>query len=166
MSPNSQTELQPTVTYANILQQERYPTKEHAIVLDIGIGKEVEPINVRYVSRISQKRICMYLSTTNLAENLVQNVKQIKIKEHVLEMRPLYTKSKRILLSNVQPHTPCSCNRKGAYCAWHNIKVYNNDGQGNFVHNNRFLTSYQFPKTDVHRFGKCFKSTRGIENKF
>ena len=44
MSSNSHTELQSTVTYANVLQQERYPTKEQAIVLDSIDGLTLEDL--------------------------------------------------------------------------------------------------------------------------
>lgn len=112
MSHNAQ--LQPSATYANVVEQEKCPTKEQAIILDsidgftieeycVAIGTEVEPINVRYIYRISQRRICIYLSSSELAEKLVHDVKTVQIKDQLLEIRPLYTKSKRILISSVQP---------------------------------------------------------------
>lgn len=112
-------QLQSAATYATAVQQEKCPTKEQAIVLDsiddltiedycVEIGKFVLPINIKFVSRISQKRVCLYLSTVELADKLVLEIKQIKIKEHQLTIQPLYTKTKRILISNVQPLIPSS----------------------------------------------------------
>ena len=53
-------------TYSTVAQKEQCPTKEQAIVLDsidgstveeylVAIGNLVQPINVLYISRISQK---------------------------------------------------------------------------------------------------------------
>lgn len=119
MLPQPASTLQPSATYANVLQQDKCPTKEQAVVLDAidgltienycaALAKIVDPVNVRYISRISQRRICVYLSSVELAEKLVYEIKQLEIKEHLLEIRPLYTKTKRILISNVQPHIPSS----------------------------------------------------------
>ena len=104
---NSQT----TATYADTVQKEMYPTKEQAIVLDaieevsiedycIAIGSIVQPKNVKYISRISQKRVCIYLSTQELAEKLVSENTKVKIRNYELTIRPLFSKVKRILLSN------------------------------------------------------------------
>lgn len=104
----------PTVSYANAVQ---HPTKEQAIIIQskqgltiedycVAVGNIVQPINVRYISRISQERVCIYLSSKDLANKLIENHPTVKIKEHELEIKPLISKTKRILISNVQPIIP------------------------------------------------------------
>ena len=104
------------MTYANTVQVN---TKEQAIVLDsiegltvedyaVAIGNIVEPINVRYISRISRGRICLYLSSKTIAENLITNIVKVNIKQHTLQIKPLVSVSKRVIISNVDPIIPSS----------------------------------------------------------
>lgn len=106
-------------SYARALQQEQCPTKEQAIILDsiegltvreyaLAIGSIVDPRNIRFVSRTSHGRVCLYLSSKEIADNLTDNNTKVKIGEHVLEIRPLISKSKRIIISNVPPIVPAA----------------------------------------------------------
>jgi hypothetical protein len=112
-----QKETQQTMSYASVAQKMQFPKKEQAIVLDaidgisireytLSIGNKVGPCHIRYVSRISQGRICIYLSSEEQADKL--NQETVKIGNHILEIRPLITKSKRIIISNVCPIIPHS----------------------------------------------------------
>ncbi|KAK2574758.1 hypothetical protein KPH14_012961, partial [Odynerus spinipes] len=112
VQPNS-----PTESYAKMVKQVQYPTKEQAIVLDsmegfsvqdytVAVGSLVHPSNIRYVSRISHGRVCIYLSTKELADKVTANKTTINIGPHILEIRPLISRSKRIILSNVCPIIP------------------------------------------------------------
>ena len=67
------------VSYAQITQQIQTPTNEQAIVLDAiedvpvhdyarAIGKIIPPINIKFISRISHSRVCMYLSSKQIAD--------------------------------------------------------------------------------------------------
>ena len=117
MDSASTTINSPTVSYAKMVQQVQYPTKEQAIILDsieglsvqdytIAIGNLVQPSNIRYVSRISHGRVCIYLSSKELADKVTDNHTTVKVGTHTLEIRPLISKSKRIIISNVCPIIP------------------------------------------------------------
>ena len=106
-----------TSSYAQIAQQTQFPTREQAIVLDsvegisiqeytVAIGKITDPKNIRFVSRISHGRVCLYLNSKENANKLTESNKKIIIGQHVLEIRPLISKAKRIILSNVCPIIP------------------------------------------------------------
>ena len=106
-----------SVSYAQVTQNSTFPTKEQAVILDaiegiqvqeyvLQLAKIVEPRNIRFVSRISHGRICFYLNSKQTADNLTENHKKINIGSHELEIRPLISKAKRIILSNVCPIIP------------------------------------------------------------
>lgn len=108
-----------SVSYARILQQEHFPTKEQAIILDaisgftihdytLAVAKLIEPKDIRYVSRISHSRICLYLSSKEVADKLTDNKTTVNIGTNSLEIRPLISKAKRIIVSNVCPIIPHS----------------------------------------------------------
>ncbi|KAK2578265.1 hypothetical protein KPH14_012289 [Odynerus spinipes] len=106
---------QPT-TYANAAKSLLFPTKEQAILIDAlegiqlkeyitALAKIVPPAQIRFVSRISNNRICVYLSSKTLANDLVDK-SFITINDKTLTLRPLISKNKRIILSNVPPIIP------------------------------------------------------------
>lgn len=107
------------VSYSQAAQQMAFPKKEQAIVTDAiegleikdytrAIGNIVGPANIRFVSRISHNRVCLYLSNEAIVEKLLTTHKRIKIGTHELEFRPLKSKNKRVILSNVCPIIPHS----------------------------------------------------------
>lgn len=107
----------PTVSYAQIIQKISFPTKEQAIIIDsvdgvtihdytVAIGRLIGPNNIRFASRISQGRVCLYLSSKEIADKLTDDHSKIIIGPHSLTIRPLITKAKRIILSNVCPIIP------------------------------------------------------------
>ena len=104
-------------TYAQMAENIQFPTREQAIVLDavegvsikkytVEIGKIINPANIRFVSKISQARVCLYLDSKATVDKLTDNNTKIKIGEQLLEIRPLISKMKRIILSNVCPAIP------------------------------------------------------------
>ena len=106
-----------TSSYAQVAQQTQFPTREQAIVLDsvegisiqeytVAIGKITDPKNIRFVSRISHGRVCLYLNSKENADKLTESNKKVVIGQHALEIRPLISKAKRIILSNVCPIIP------------------------------------------------------------
>lgn len=114
---NQRTGMPSGISYAKAVQQVQYPTKEQAIIVDsvegfsvqdytLAVGTIVQPSNIRYVSRISHGRICLYLSTKELVEDLVEKRATVKIGTHNLTVRALVSKAKRIILSNVCPIIP------------------------------------------------------------
>lgn len=109
----------PQKTFSSIVQQERIISRDHAIVVDtikdktveeyaVALAKVIPPKDILYVSRISQNRVCFYLSKTEIVDHLVENNFKLRIEDLLLEIRPLTSKAKRILISNVQPCIPSS----------------------------------------------------------
>ena len=72
----------------------------------IEIGKSVNPANIRFVSRISQGRVCFYLDSKSTVDKLIDNNAKINIEYQIIEIRLLISKMKRIILSNVCPIIP------------------------------------------------------------
>lgn len=107
-----------TQSYAGMASRIAFPKKEQAIVIEsiegltvhdytVAVGKLVNPTNIRFVSRISQGRICLYLSSTELVTRLTSpGNNKITINSKMLEIRPLIANTQRIILSNVCPIIP------------------------------------------------------------
>jgi len=74
----------------------------------VGIGKLVGPKNVIFASRISNGRICIYLSSKDILDKFMQEHKGIKLGDEFLAARRLITPSKKVILSNVSPSIPNS----------------------------------------------------------
>lgn len=107
----------PTVSYANVTSKTTYPKKDQAIVLDsidgitlrdylLSLSTVTKPTSIRFISRIANSRICVYLDSKQTADELVDVIKNVKVKDNLLEIRPLITRNKRIVLSNVCPIIP------------------------------------------------------------
>ena len=103
--------------YAKAAQNVTFPKRDQAIVSDgkdgisIGdyveaIGKIVNPANIRFISRISNNRICTFLSSKPLVDEIKGKHPTIKINSIVLKIKPLISRMKRIILSNVSPIIP------------------------------------------------------------
>jgi hypothetical protein len=106
-----------TPSYATVAQNTSFPKKDQAIVIDalenvqikeyaLALGKIIEPSHIRFLSRISNNRICIYLATKLLADEAIDNKKFITIQGQKLTIRPLINRNKRIILSNVCPIIP------------------------------------------------------------
>lgn len=105
--------------YSTAAHKGMFPTKEHAIVIDSVEGisvktyiqelaKIINPHNIRFVSRISKNRICVYLDSKETVKQIVDNKSTISINNSILTIRPLITQNKRLILSNVCPIIPHS----------------------------------------------------------
>lgn len=104
-------------SYAQIANHVQFPTKEQAVVFDAvegitvqeytrALSKITDSKNIRFVSRISHSRVCFYLNSKDTADKLTDSHAKIHIGQHVLEARPLISKAKRIIISNVCPIIP------------------------------------------------------------
>ena len=91
--------------------------REQGIVLDCieglnltdytcAIGDLVNKNNVLCASRISNNRICVYVATKELVNQTTANHEFITINEHKVNLRPLVSRNKRIIFSNVSPELP------------------------------------------------------------
>ena len=91
----------------------QFPKKEQAIVLAandelkltdyvLAVGELVQPNkNVIFASRMSNSRICIYLSDESLVDKIVSKNTTIKINDVEVNLRRLINPAKRIILSNV-----------------------------------------------------------------
>ncbi|XP_050507664.1 uncharacterized protein LOC126885238 [Diabrotica virgifera virgifera] len=106
-----------TITYSNAVTNFNFPTKQQAVVLssvpDIkiheyitAIGTIVQPKNIIFASRISNNRVCIYLSNTTIVENLLHNHKSVSIQGNDIEIRRLITPASRLVISGVCPSIP------------------------------------------------------------
>lgn len=105
------------INFATVTATESIPSREQAIVLNatdgipqkeyvIAVGKIVKPINIIFVSRISNNRFCIFLSSKQVLENLLQHTQCININDQVIQIRRLINPAKRIIISNVCPSIP------------------------------------------------------------
>lgn len=108
---------QPTHSYAAAIQKNQFPKKDQAIVIDsitdipidkyiFEIGKLTNPSNIRFVLRISGNRVCVYLDSKQTVNDLTTKHTHIVINDNTLQLRPLITQHKRLILSNVCPIIP------------------------------------------------------------
>lgn len=110
----------PLNNYSNALNQKKqdiFPKKEQGILLNvveelklsdyvIEIGKLVGPKNILFASRISNNRICIYLSSIKLVDKIVEEHSMIAINDYEIGIRRLVTPARRIVISNVCPSIP------------------------------------------------------------
>lgn len=107
-------------TYARITSTPpvtTFPKRNQAIVINVienlrlpdyikAIGSIVQPRNILFASRISNNRVCIYLSSVDLVDRLVEHHSSIKIEDYELNIRRLITPARRLILSNVSPNIP------------------------------------------------------------
>lgn len=107
----------PTSSYATIAQKLTFPSKDQAIVMDslenvplndyiVAIGKLVTPANIRFASKISMNRVCIYLTNKELVKTITEKNTRVNIGNCMVGIRPLLTRYTRIILSNVCPVIP------------------------------------------------------------
>lgn len=116
----SQPLQQPNRSYAGIARTQpvtTFPKKEQAIIINVvedlslrdyivAVGNIVQPHNVKFASRISNNRVCIYLSSTEMVDDMVQNHNVVKVADYELNIRRLITPARRLLMSNVHPCIP------------------------------------------------------------
>lgn len=94
-----------------------FPTKEQAVIVDStekyqikdyaqAFAKVINPSDIRFLSRISNNRVCVFVSSKSIAEDLVEKQKCIKINDQTIPIRYLINRNRRIILSNVCPIIP------------------------------------------------------------
>ncbi|XP_060881578.1 uncharacterized protein LOC132953046 [Metopolophium dirhodum] len=105
-------------SFAETTLNSTLPKKEHAIVFDsidnipqieyiIAISKLTPPKNIKFTSRITNNRFCIYLNDKNTVDFLVDNHPYIIINSHTtIKIRRLINPAKRIIISHVSPDIP------------------------------------------------------------
>ena len=99
------------MNFATVTATENPSSKEKVIVFNsideipqieyiIAIGKIV---NIIFVLRILNQRFCIFLSSKQILDNLMQQTQTIKINDQLIQIRRLVNPTKRIVISNVCP---------------------------------------------------------------
>lgn len=94
-----------------------FPKKEQAILFHSvdnlklfdyvkSIGDIIGPKNICFASRISNNRICIYLNSVEMVDQLIKNDPTIHVGDFVLPIRRFVTPAKRIVISNICPSIP------------------------------------------------------------
>lgn len=115
--PNSTNNLKQPSSFATITANEKTPSREQAIVFNsidgvrqleyiLAIGKLIPPRDIIYTSRISNNRFCIFLSSKEVIEKLLDKSKIISINDHIIPIRRLINPAKKITISNVCPSIP------------------------------------------------------------
>lgn len=118
-SPSMQNQQNPP-SYANATKANpvfSFPKKDQAIIMNsvdnlkltdyvVSIGELIQPRNVLFASRMSNRRICIYLSSVQLVDEIVNNHRVLTIQDNCIEIRRLITPARRIIISNVSPCIP------------------------------------------------------------
>ncbi|KAL3278509.1 hypothetical protein HHI36_023979 [Cryptolaemus montrouzieri] len=71
-----------------------------------GIATLIDPVDITLLSRISKNRICFFLRTKVIADNLTEIHKQVIIKGKTTPKCPLITKTVRVIISNASADIP------------------------------------------------------------
>ncbi|CAH0560626.1 unnamed protein product [Brassicogethes aeneus] len=104
-------------SYSTVLNEQQFPNKHQAIVFSsidgikiheyiLALGEKVGPKRILFSSRISNNRICIYLSSKEIADKFINEHGSIIINNEIIQARKLVTPSQRIVLSNVSPTIP------------------------------------------------------------
>jgi len=106
-----------TFSFASVTANEKLPTREQALVFNsidgirqrdyiLVIGKIVSPKHIIFTSRISNNRFCIFLSSKEILETLLEKTNTITVNEHIIQIRRLINPAKKIIISNVCPSIP------------------------------------------------------------
>lgn len=100
-------------SYASIAQNE-FPKRDQGLIIDCvgsltltdytcAVAKVVAKKNILYATRISNNRVCLYLSTKELIEEITTKHKYLQVGDTQFTIRPLTAKHQRVIFSNVPP---------------------------------------------------------------
>ena len=106
---SNQTERNNSIeSYSHAVQLDASPTKDQAIIIHaiddtslqdyaLAIGKLIGPKSIRYISKISNNRICAYLDKKEIVLHLTNLRKRITVNNNTLNLRPTLTPAQRII---------------------------------------------------------------------
>lgn len=97
------------INFASAVTMEKTPSREQALVFNsidgipqkeyiLAIGKIVSPKNITFISRISNNRFCIFLSSKQILDNLMQTTQTISINEQTIQIRRLLNPAKRFII--------------------------------------------------------------------
>lgn len=117
ISTNSQPKSIVLKTFAETTANSLFPKKDQAIVFNtIEDVPQIEyikafslitnPKNIKFASRISNNRFCIYFASKNIVDQIITKQPYIVINNIKITYRRLINPAKRIIISNVQPIIP------------------------------------------------------------
>lgn len=113
----TQSQKSTSITYSSVVNKQQFPSRKQAIVFNtiedvptfeytLAVGKQIGPKNIRYASKISNNRVCIYLSSEESVNTYMSSFGSIKIANQIIPGRRLITPAQRLILSNVSPTIP------------------------------------------------------------
>lgn len=114
-APSRTPQTQPT--YAKIVkplpsrkQAMLFPAIDEVPILDyiISVGRLIGPKKIVSASKISKKRICIYLDDEKMVDYFLSTYKTILLNDQIIEARKLVASSRKLILSNVHSCIPNS----------------------------------------------------------
>lgn len=108
----------PVKSFSQVLKSKIvYPKKDQGIILNsidgisikdyiVSLSKVVQPKNILFASRISNNRVCAYLSSKEVVETFMQEHAGVTVGDIFVPGRRLITPARRIILSGVSPCIP------------------------------------------------------------
>lgn len=104
-------------SYSNVAKTVKFPKKDQAIVFPskeefqakeyvIALGETIGPEHILYAGRMSNNRVCIYLTSKEKVESFITVHGGINIRDEFITARKLIAPAKRLILSNVQPCIP------------------------------------------------------------
>jgi len=117
ISTTSQPKSNVLKTFAETTANSLFPKKDQAIVFNtIEDVPQIEyikafsqitiPKNIKFASRISNNRFCIYFASKNIVDQIITKQPYIVINNIKISYRRLINPAKRIIISNVQPIIP------------------------------------------------------------
>lgn len=121
IEPASQTPIENNIprvkSFSQVLKRIVHPKKDQAIIFSsiegtpiknyiVNLGKVVGPKNVLFASRISNNRVCVYLSSKATVDKFMITHGGISLDDLFVPCRRLISPAKRIILSGVSPCIP------------------------------------------------------------
>ncbi|CAH1110637.1 unnamed protein product [Psylliodes chrysocephalus] len=102
-------------TYSTVAAQNKFnlPSKKQAIVFSAldntkveeylyAIGNKIQPQNILFISRISNNRICIYLSSEAIVEKFLNTDNgSVVVNQQIIQGRRLINANERLIISNV-----------------------------------------------------------------
>lgn len=116
INPNSQSKTaQKKPDYSD--DDKNTPKKDQGIIIETmedfkikqyldAVGEIVDPQNIIYASRLSRDRICIYLKSKDIVNELIEKFDYITINETELKIRPLLLRATKFYLNRVCPSIP------------------------------------------------------------
>lgn len=104
-------------TFAETTANLSFPKKNQAIIFNTiddipqieyikAISLITNPSNIKFASRISNNRFCIYFANSNIVNDIINRCQTITVDNNNIELRRLENQAKRIIISNVSPIIP------------------------------------------------------------